>query len=215
MDAVGKPVAGLPKLPAFFAEAFQLGPEAEPQIIDSDTGLIVLKVTEIKAAVLKPLDSVRADVVAALLQRARAEAADQHARQIAERLRAGGDLAKEAAALGVTVQLSAPLTRGQNAERSFSPVIVGALFNAKPGEVVTGPAAMPGPSGGADAIVARLIRVEPADTAAIARQQDQTAQQLAGGIAQDLLQQYRQKLEKDIGVSVNVAARTRAISSGQ
>ena len=215
MDAAGRPVDGLPKLPAFFAEAFQLGPEAEPHIIDSDTGLIVLKVTDIKSAALKPLDSVRTEVVAALQQRARAEAADQRARQIAERLRAGGDLAKEAASIGASVQLSAPLTRGQNAERNFSPVIVGALFNAKPGEVVTGPAATPGPSGGADAIVARLTRIEPADTAAIARQQDQTAQQLAGGIAQDLLQQYRQQLQKEIGVSINATARARAISTGQ
>jgi len=213
LGADGKP-GNLPKQPTFFAETFQLGPEAEPHIIDSDTGLIVLKVTGIKPATLRPLDQVKADVVAALQLRARGEAATAKANEIAERVRAGGDLGKEAAALNAGVQLSAPLTRGQPAERNFSPVINGSLFNAKPGEVVTGPAAMPGPSGAANAIVARLTRIEAADPAAIARGQDQTSQQLAGGMAQDLLQQYRQVLQKDIGVTVNVAARSRAISGG-
>lgn len=213
--ADGKPAANLPKLPAFFAEVFQLGPDAEPHILDSDTGLIVMKVTGIKAAALRPLDEVKADVVAALQQRARGEAAARKAAEIAERVRAGGDLAKEAAALGASVQLSAPLTRGQPAERNFSPVINGSLFNAKAGEIVTGPAAMTGPSGTANAIVARLTRVEPADPAAIARGQEQTGQQLAAGMAQDLLQQYRSVLQKDVGVSVNAAARARAISGGE
>lgn len=210
--ADGKPVANLPKQPTFFGETFQLGQDSEPHIVDTDTGLIVMKVTGVKPAALRPLEEVKADVVAALQQRARGEAATKKATEIAERVRAGGDLAKEAAALNSGVQLSAPLTRGQPAERNFSPVINGSLFSAKPGEVVTGPAAMQGPSGGANAVVARLTRVEPADPAAIARQQDQTGQQLAGGIAQDLLQQYRTLLQKDIGVSINVAARQRALS---
>lgn len=213
LDAGGKPVAELPKLPAFFTDAFDLGPEAEPHIVDTDTGLIVLKVTEVKPAALKPLDEVKSDVVSALQQRARADAATERARQIAERVRAGGDLAKEAAALNAAVQLSTPMTRGQNSERNFSPVVTGGLFSAKPGEVVTGPAA--GPNGGANAIVARLSRIEPAEAAAIAQQRDQTTQQLAGGVAQDLVQQYRQVLQKDIGVTVNAAARASAVSAGQ
>lgn len=213
LGADGKP-ANLPKQPTFFAETFQLSPDSEPHIVDTDTGLIVMKVTGIKPAAQRPLAEVKADVVAALQQRARGEAATAKANEIAERLRAGGDLGKEAAAINTAVQLSAPLTRGQPAERNFSPVINGSLFNAKPGEIVTGPAAMPGPSGAANAIVARLTRVEPADPAAIARGQDQTGQQLAAGIAQDLLQQYRGVLQKDIGVSINAAARQRAISGG-
>jgi peptidyl-prolyl cis-trans isomerase D len=208
-DASGKAIDALPKQPAFLSEAFQLGTEAEPQIIDTtDGGLIVLKVQAIQPAALKPLDEVKAQAVAALSERARAEAASERARHIAERVRSGGDLAREAAAMGANVQLSAPLSRGgQPAERSFSPAVLSALFAAqKVGDVVSGPAAAP--AGGA--IVAKLSGIEQPDPALIARQQEQTAQQLAGGMTQDLVAQYKQMLQKDIGVSVNVDARNRA-----
>jgi peptidyl-prolyl cis-trans isomerase D len=206
--ADGKTIAALPQLPAFLNEAFQLGTEAEPQIVDGAGGdLIVLKVLAIQPAALKPLGDVKPQAVAALTERARAEAAGERAKQIAERLRNGGDLAREAAGAGATVQLSAPLSRGgQPAERSFSSAVLSALFNAKVGDVVTGPAAAP--AGGA--IVAKLSGIEQPDPAVMARQQDQTAQQLAGGMTQDLVQQYKQVLQTDIGVSINAEARRRA-----
>jgi peptidyl-prolyl cis-trans isomerase D len=205
----GKPIETLPKLPSFLAEAFDLDADAEPHIVDEPNGgFLVVKAADIKPAALRPLAEVKDSVVAALQQRARSEAAAEAAKQIAERLRSGGDLAKEAAAVGANLQLSAPLSRsGQPAERALSPAVVSALFNAKqPGEIVTGPAG----ASPANAVVARLTRIEPADPAAIARQKEQTAQQLAGGIAQDLVQQYRQTVQKDIGVKVDPAARLRA-----
>jgi len=208
-DSAGKRIEALPKLPAFLSEAFQLGTEAEPQIIDStDGGLLVLKVLAIQPAALKPLDEVKAQVTAALVERARAEAASERAKQIAERVRSGGDLAREAAGLGAAVQLSAPLSRGgQPAERSFSPAVLSALFNAaKVGDVVNGPAAAP--AGGA--IVAKLSGIEQPDPALVAREQERTAQQIAGGMTQDLVAQYKLVLQKEIGVSINAEARARA-----
>lgn len=211
--ADGKPAENLPQEPDFLNRTFDTDTDAEPQIVDlAGGGLIVLKVNGIEPAAVKPLETVKADVIAALQQRARADAAAERARQIAERVRNGGDLAKEAADLGAQVQLSAPLNRtGQPAERAFSSVVVSALFNAKqPGEVVTGPAAnLPGVAPNS-AIVARLSRIEPADPAAVARQREQTAQQLAAGMVQDLVQQYRQTLQKEFGVKVDPAARARA-----
>lgn len=207
--ADGKPVDALPKLPAFLSESFDLDADAEPHIVDQpDGGFILVKTSDVKPAALRPLADVKDSVMAALQQRGRSEAAAEAARQIAERLRSGGDLGKEAASAGTTVQLSAPLSRGgQPADRALSPAVVSALFNARqPGDVVTGPAG----ANPANAIVARLIRVEAADPAAIARQKDQTAQQLAGSIAQDLVQQYRQTVQKDIGVKIDPAARARA-----
>lgn len=209
----GKPVDVLPKQPEFLTQAFDAVVDSEPQIVDQPGGgLIVVKVTEIELAKVKPLEMVKQEVVAALQQRARADAAAERARQIAEGVRNGGDLGKEAAALGASVQLSAPLTRGaQSAERALSPALVSAVFNAKqPGEVVTGPAASAPGIAPNSAIVARLSRIEAADPAAIARQREQAAQQLAGGMAQDLVQQFRQELQKEIGVKVDPAARARA-----
>lgn len=211
--ADGKPAENLPKEPDFLTRAFDTDTDSEPQIVDlPGGGLIVMRVNTVEPAKVKPLEAVKADVVAALQQRARADAAAERARQIAERVRNGGDLAKEAAALGAQVQLSAPLNRtGQPAERALSSVVVSALFNSKqPGEVVTGPAANLQGVAPNSAIVARLSRIEAADPAAIARQRDQTAQQLAGGMVQDLVQQYRQTLQKEFGVKVDPAARARA-----
>ncbi|HEX6959482.1 MAG TPA: SurA N-terminal domain-containing protein [Ferrovibrio sp.] len=209
----GKPVETLPKLPAFLTQAFDTSIEAEPQIIDlPEGGLAVLKVTEIQPSAVRPLDEVKDQVVAALQQKARAEAAADQAKQIAERVRNGSDLAKEAATFGGTVHVSAALMRsGQPAERAFSPSVVSALFDAKKaGEVVTGPAAaVPGVAPNS-AIVARLSRIKAADPAAIAAQEDKSRQQLAGGMAQDLVQRYREKLQEEIGVKVNAEARARA-----
>ena len=64
------------------------------------------------------------------------------------------------------------------------------------------------PRGGA--IVAKLSGIEQPDPALVAREQERTAQQIAGGMTQDLVAQYKQVLQKDIGVSINAEARARA-----
>lgn len=207
-DPAGKAVENLPAARDFMTEAFDLATDSEPLIVDlQDGGIAVVAVTEVTPAAVRPLAEVKADVVAALQQRARATAADDRAKQIAERVRNGGDLAREAAEINSSVQLSPPLARsGQPADRNLSPAAVSALFNAKKsGDIVTGPAGSPG-----NTVVVRLRGIEKADPAEIARQRDAISSQLGGGMAQDLVQEYRQALQKEYGVTVNPAARARA-----
>lgn len=208
-DAAGKLVENLPATtPPLLTEAFQLGEKADPIILEqSDGGFQLLQVSAIKPSSVKPLAEVKAEVVAALTASKRAKAADQLAMQIGERLRAGGDLLKEAQALGVVAQTTPPLSRsGAPADKALSPTVVSLLFAAKqPGEVAVGPAATAG-----DAIVARLGRIVPADMAAIAAQRDRASQQLTQGLIGELEERYRKQVETGLGVSTNAAARARA-----
>ncbi len=208
-DAAGKPADGLPNTqPAFLAEAFRLAEKADPVILDqNDGGFQLLQVSAVTPTAVKPLAEVKTDVTAALTASKRSRAADQLALQIAERLRAGGDLMKEAQALGALVQTTPPLQRsGAPADRAFTPSLVSLLFAAKqPDEVAVGPA-----STGGDAIVAKLNRIVPADAAAVAAERQRTDQQLTQGMITELEEHYRRQVEAQLGVSVNAAARARA-----
>lgn len=210
VDAAGKRAELPATQPAMLQEAFALSTDADPIILDSnDGGFHVLDVMEVKPSALRPLADVMQDVVRAIEGKRRAEAAQQRANQVAERLRVSGELLKEATAMNVLVQTTPPLARsGQPADRALSPALVSQLFAAKqPGEIVVGPGSAPG-----DVIVARLGRIVPADLAAVAAQRDATRQQLTQGVVADLEERYRAKLQAEIGVSVNAAARARAMA---
>jgi peptidyl-prolyl cis-trans isomerase D len=209
-DKAGQPVAALPDKPVL-AQGFDMSDSSEPQIVDlPGGGLAVIKPTAITPAAVRPLAEVKDDVVKALQQRARATAAQDKAKEIADAVRGGGDFARLAAQAGAAVQLSPPLLRsGQPADRNLSPILVSALFGAKAvGEAVTGPGTTAG-----NAVVARLSGIQPPDPAELAKQSDAVSQQLGGGMAQDLVQEYRQALQGDYGVKVDAAARAHATGS--
>jgi len=212
-DPTGKDVPALPATqPALLATAFQLAENADPQILDqADGGFHVLDVTAMQPGAVRPLAEVQAEVAAAIALRKRAEAAELRANQVAERLRTSGELLKEAQALGVLAQTTPPLSRsGAPADKALSPAVVNQIFAAKqPGEVAVGPAA-PGTGNPGDMIVARLTRIIPADLAAVAAERDRTRQQQAQSLVTDVEERLRRKLEAEIGVSVNAAARARA-----
>lgn len=210
-DLAGQAMDGLPTTqPGLLETAFQTADNSDPTILDqNDGGFQVLAVTSVQQAATKPLEAVRGEVVAAIDLRKRTEAAETRASQLAERLRASGDLLKEAQALGVVMQTTPALARsGAPADRALTPGLVNRLFAAKEtGEIVSGPAA----SNNGDMIVARLMRIIPADTAAIAAQRDRTRQQQAQSLVTDIEESFRKKLEAEIGVRIDAAARARAL----
>jgi peptidyl-prolyl cis-trans isomerase D len=208
-DAGGQPVSGLPPVPTLLNDAFQhLQAGSEPLLIDdNEGGFHAIAVAEVKPENLQPLADVKAKVTEAVTQRARAKAAEERASQIATRLSGGGEFLKEAQALGVLAASTPPLLRsGQPAERNFTPALVTKLFAATPASpVISGPASTAG-----DQIVARLVKITPADAAAIANEYERTQQQVTQAMVSDLAEQYRKTLEAAIGVRVDNAARARA-----
>lgn len=212
VDARGRDIKGapapLPNLPRFLATAFQSEERNDPQVEDAGNGgFYLLRVERIVPPALRPLADVRADVVTAWTAAQRAKAMEQRGAEFAEKVRGGGDLQALAQAAKAKVELSTPFTRqGDGADTRLSTRMIADLFRAKPGELVSGR------SGRDDAaIVARLVSIEPAKPLEVDPVRDALAQQLGGGVADDIYSVYKTRLERQYGPSVNRAEADKAL----
>jgi peptidyl-prolyl cis-trans isomerase D len=212
VDARGRDAKGtavvLPAIPRFLPNAFQSAERNDPLVEDSGNGgFYLLRVERIVPPALRPLDEVRTDVAAAWSAAQRAKAIEQRGAEFAEKVRAGGDLQALAQAAKSKVELSTPFTRqGEGADARLSGRLIADLFRGKPGDVVTGR------SGRDDgAVIARLVRIEPAQKQENDRVRDAVAQSLAGGVAEDIYATYKNQLERRYSPSVNRVEADRAL----
>lgn len=128
---VTQPGEGLAADPEFrrVALAAPLGTEAD-LAETADGRYFVLRVDEVRPAALKPLESVRGEVEAAILLSRRLAAAREAAEALAARLRAGETLATAAQSLGLTPAEAGPVTRDGTVEGVPAAVLTG-LFEAQ------------------------------------------------------------------------------------
>lgn len=198
-DAKGQPVA-LPALANFLPTAFQSAQGAEPRLTEANDGqAFMVRVDEVVPAALRPFAEVRAEVLEAWRQSQGDERTAARAREIADRLKEGGNFAALARGIGGEVRTTQPFTRtGQGAETGTSARLVAAVFAAKKGDVVTASA-----GAGQGHLVARVADVRAYDPASDAAGRERLSRQLAEGIVQDLGQQYRAALESRYGVRIN------------
>jgi peptidyl-prolyl cis-trans isomerase D len=114
--------------------AFTLESGSDSTLIESQAGnYFVLRVDNITAPALKPLDSVRDRAVAGWQDEARANQAQLAAERLAERVRNGESLAGAAQDSGFEVVLASELTRdGAPRDRGISPQILAGLFGQDP-----------------------------------------------------------------------------------
>ena len=199
----GLPVMNLPAGPTFVNTAFVTGMGGDTPLTESEDGsFFLLRVDEVIPAALRPLDTVRDQVVAAWRAERQREAAAERAKKLVEKVKGGADLAALAAEAGLSVRTSNPISRaGEGADSAMSPALLGALFKLAPGDVTSAPT----PNGDGQ-VVARLTLVKEAEGTP-----DETAKarhnaEIAGGIAQDILTRYEELLEEEIGVSVDRSA---------
>jgi peptidyl-prolyl cis-trans isomerase D len=196
----GKPAAGLPRLARFLNVAFAASEGGDLAAHEAENdAFFVVRVDRVTPAALRPLDSIRAQVVAAWKQGAASTAAANRAALMADRAKAGTKIADLAASVGAKVETSEPLTRGGRAK--LSPSLVAALFRLKAGEAAAGPSA-----DGNGHVVARLARIDAPDAAAQAAERARVVESVHRGLAEDIYAQYRARLEADIGVKLNRAA---------
>jgi len=197
-DADGNPVTALPDMPEVVPTAFQTQPGAEAKLHDSaNGGYFVLRVDAITPPALRPLESVKADAIAAWQEDRREQAARAKATQALEQLNAGKSLDEIARALGGERKTTEPFVRsGQGAGAELSQPLLVALFALGQGQATAGPNAAK------DAhVLARVAEIKPAEA-------DQTAvqrlkKQMADAMGLDLLQQFNQVLEKTYPVTID------------
>ncbi len=200
----------LPKLQRFFQAAFTTPQGNDPRVEESGAGdgsFFIVKVEKILPPALRPLDEIKAEVVAAWKSDQRAKVIEQRANEMAEKLRAGGDFTALASAAKAKVEVSLPFTRAnQNDEPRLPGRLVSELFEGSAG---TAAAARSAQNDGY--VAARLVRVEPASPTVDARLRDTITQSLAGGMAEDIMATYKERMERRFPVTINRTAADAAL----
>lgn len=174
------------------------------QVIETeDGGFAVLRVDDAIEARVPSLEEVRGRVVEAWKTEQRAIAAEEEAKQIAERARQGGALESLAAESGASFRTTEPFDRtGQQSD--VPRPLIASLFEAKEGDIVE-------VSAQDGAAVAKLVEIREADLAAPER--EQVGEQIAVQMREDLLTQLANALQRKHPVKVRREAVERAYST--
>lgn len=209
-DSDGKAIEGLPAAP--FLESVAAAERGTAGLVtETDLGaFFVLRVDSVTPSALRPLDSVREEVLATWAAQRRRDATRERAEALRDRI-AQPDVAIAAAAadIAATVEETPPISRdGAGAPDSMPREFVSALFSlAKPGEAST----VETEDGYA---VLRLRSATPADPVAEKDAYDRFRDQQAQAFAQDMRTQYGLALQQMHGVVVNDAAIDRLFDAG-
>jgi peptidyl-prolyl cis-trans isomerase D len=210
-DAFGAPIAELLEAAGLLSAAFQGEVGIESDLVETEKGsYFIVRVDKITEPALRPLEDVRADVIAAWQAAQRAEAARAKADETADKVRGGAELSAVAAELGYETRTTPGLTRAESqGDPAISSVVLAELFALSPGEVATGTTAL-----GNAQVVARLKTVETPNASADALALRRITEELRQGLAGDVLAQYRDALEAAYSVEINDIAIDSALGLG-
>jgi peptidyl-prolyl cis-trans isomerase D len=147
----------------------------------SDNSYAVVQVTGVTPAEAKPLTEVAEQAKQDWLAKARRDAADAKAKEIAGKLKAA-DLASIGTSMGLVLQTSKPFTRDQG-DGAIDPSLAQALFALKLGEAATGRSAD-------GAIVARVSAITPAKPEENKEKVAEIAKSLSGTMRKDLYAEF-------------------------
>ncbi|HIM77450.1 MAG TPA: hypothetical protein EYM58_05695 [Rhodospirillales bacterium] len=192
-----KPISNLPGND-FIGIAFSTEEGAESPLSETgNDGYFVLRVDGITAPVLKPLDTIKAEVIQAWKDEKRAEKSKQAATAIVARVNSGTLLNAIASEMGLEIMTSPALTRqpGKNSGSLPQP-LVDKIFSLSKGE-----AAMA--RSGSGYAVGRLKEVTTAVPAADKEGLDKISDQLGLALQEDIFTQLAGGLRDRYGVTVN------------
>ena len=192
-----KPISNLPG-GDFIGIAFSTEEGAESPLSETgNDGYFVLRVDGITTPVLKPLDTIKAEVIQAWKDEKRAEKSKQAATAIVARVNSGTLLNAIASEMGLEIMTSPALTRqpGKNSGSLPQP-LVDKIFSLSKGE-----AAMA--RSGSGYAVGRLKEVTTAVPAADKEGLDKISDQLGLALQEDIFTQLAGGLRDRYGVTVN------------
>ena len=197
-DPSGKKVEHLPAGPEFVRQVFQQNVKEDGLVSETQAGSVfVLRVDAVTPSQLKPLDSIKAQVVAAWKAEQRHKEAEKKAEEIVKEVNGGKKLADIAGEMKLKVTDTPALIRsGADAERDVPGALRPKLFTTKLGHAVSGPT-----SDGY--LVAAVKEIKPADPATDADGVKAVREQLAQLIKGDLLSGFGAALRERHPVNID------------
>jgi peptidyl-prolyl cis-trans isomerase D len=141
-------------VPQVLDQAFQTETGEDSDLFQSPDGqYFAVKVNSITPPAIRPLDSVREEVKEGFITDARNKLLEAKVQKLAEQAKSSGSLSEAGKALGRVPVTSMPLKRGDMSD-VFSMPLIGQVFAAPPGTVITGAAGR-----GNGIVLARVVKV--------------------------------------------------------
>lgn len=199
-DLAGNPVAGIPASRTFMQTVFTTEAGQESQLTESGPeGFFLVRVDSVTAPTLRPLDTVRTQVIEAWKADKRKTKAKELAENLVAELNGGKTLADVASASGLTVDVSKPFTRDdQGTVSGLNEDLVKQVFELERGKAAFGESAQ-----GYQVVV--LKSVNPADMVAGKKDIDGLRDTLTDALKADVTTQLTTALRDEVGVEVNRA----------
>ena len=206
----GKPAAGLPEnAQAIVASAFETEEGADSTLREmGDDAFFVLRVDKVTKPAVRPFETVKDQVKAAVMAERKRDAALAFAKQLAERLKTVEDAKAVAADAGVAYAETKTLKRYMARSQSDLPgQVLQDIFTLNTGEAKVTRA-----DGGY--FITRLKSITQADPAADKTGVDTMRQELASVLKDDLVTQLAGALRKDLGVTVHQDVLNQILNPG-
>lgn len=191
----GARAAGLPELASLLPLAFATERGIESDLTEvGDRGFFMLRVDNVVAPALRPLDTVRAEVVDVWKASERTKLAETKAAEIVKLVNAGTDFMTLSATVPGDIEVVGPLTRGDRDAADAS--IIAQMYELK--RNTSGIARV-----GSDYAVVRVTNVQAPVTDAGTPSITDLNQQLDEELGRDLAAQIIEAMREEIGVSIN------------
>ncbi len=197
-DKAGKPIAGTPSGGSFIQTAFATLDGEESALTESGSeGFFIVRVDAVTAPALRPLNDIRADVIAAWKASQKSEKTKLIAEKAVERLNSGVEIKTIADELKLSFKLTKPFTRDDKGQVSeIGGDLVAKVFNLQAGHAALGRS-----SGGYQ--IARLKQVITATTGADVAEKAALNNELSQQMIGDLISQLTVSLRTEHGVDIN------------
>jgi peptidyl-prolyl cis-trans isomerase D len=203
-----KPITSLPG-GDFIGIAFSTEEGAESPLSETGSdGYFVLRVDGITAPLLKPLNTIKAEVIQAWKDKKRAEKSKQTATSIVARVNSGALLKAIATKMGLEIKVSPVLTRQPGKDSGGLPQpLIEKIFSISKGEATMA-------RSGSGYAVASLKDITAANPAADKNGLDKVSDQIGQSLKEDILAQLAGGLRNRYGVTVNRQAIDGLFNSG-
>ena len=197
-DLAGKAVTGIPAGRAFIQTTFTTEEGEDSQLTESGPeGFFVVRIDGVTAPALRPINTVRAQVIDAWKAKQRSEKSKQQAAKMAADLNNGKALSDIVGSYSLTSTVSKPFKRNDNGTDSgLSPELVKKVFDLEKTKATEGKAA----AGHQVVVLASVTKANPsADKVGV----DAVRDALSQSLKDDVTAQLTTALRQEIGVDIN------------